>query len=464
MSKKENKASKIVIRRPKITIRLKKSKEVENYDVEPSNLADQISGKSVRSKFRGDSTDPGDKLTTYDVNTEEKMIDYSNPWRFTPMYKPKVTGAELIWWIGFDPNSNEILMAHGQVNGKIQVNRTEVLLNKSNRNMKSQSIQDIRQKRLIKTREGYRAPGEEPPIIKDAMLAAKWKPDSTQLKYPVGLQRKLDGVRCLSRIGEDGKVSMRSRNGVEWPEERSKYFITDIEAFISFFPGRVEIDGEMYGHGMLFENVISIIKNSKKMEKQVDDIAYHIFTYTDPTLTAEERYDNLVKAYNIYINEGYNPKRIVIVDMENAKSKDEIFEKHKQYLSEGFEGTMIYKFGNGAKVDSTAWKQSLYKPKRSNNLLKYKATPDGEDMYEEEGTIIDFYEAKGTQKGAVMFKVVDSDGLEFKVGLKCTIEKRREIFEDGDSYIGKKITYMYQNKTKNGKPRFPIGKCIRDYE
>ena len=377
------------------------------------------------------------------------------------MYKDKLTGAEMIWWVGFDVKTNKLMMAHGQVGGKIQVNETEVELNQSNRDMETQSLLEATQRRLEKYRSGYRALGEEPPEIGEAMLANKWVVEKTRLSYPVGLEPKLDGVRCLSRVDRSGTVVMRSRNSVAWKEESQKFFEDDISLLISLLPGATELDGEMYGSKLPFETIVSIIKDPKKMKKRVEEIAYNIFTYADKNTVAEKRNKYLVKAYKRYLEMGGNPNRIKLVPMTIAKNKEEIFEQHKKFLKDGYEGTMIYKFENG---DPKNTKAALYKSKRSNNVLKYKATAEGADMEEEEGEIIGVYEAKGNQAGAIMFTVIDPRGHEFNVGLEGSIENRRKMMKKSKKYIGKLLTYKYQNLTKYGVPRFPVGKAIRDYE
>jgi DNA ligase-1 len=45
-----------------------------------------------------------------------------------------------------------------------------------------------------------------------------------------------------------------------------------------------------------------------------------------------------------------------------------------------------------------------------------------------------------------------------------THEDRADLFKDGDSYIGKKLTVRYQELTEDGIPRFPVGIAFRDYE
>jgi hypothetical protein len=456
---------------------------------------EESSGRTTRvpSSYAGE--DPGDDLATYEVN-EEDEIDFEKSWRFTPLYKPSATGAELMWWIGFDPETDEIMSGHGQVGGKIQVSRTEVELNRSGRDMKAQALQQIRQKVVLKKRTGYRGAGEEAPTLRQPLLLGKYNPEKTKLNFPVGLEPKLDGVRAIASIGPDGKVSIRSRAGVEWHPDRKWHFEEEIALLLSFLPGSYELEGEMFGTGiiertplddrkgkkkgvllegewleddavlseMVFEDIVSAVKNTEVMDEIIDSLSYNIFTYTDPNLPAEFRYEDLEKAFKLFKKEGGNMDRLKLIPMVDANTKDEIWEKHLEFLDEGYEGTVIYKFANDAEEGSMAWNQSLYVDKRSANIMKYKATADGDEMHEDEGTITGFYESSGNQKGAIMFNVVTDDGIDFNVGLKGTIEYRRQLYKIGDELIGKRITYMYQAKSKNGTPRFPVGKAVRDYE
>lgn len=426
------------------------------------------SKKKPSAKEEEDGTfvdqDLGCELPTFDINEE---VDQSSTWRFRPMYKEKLTGADMVWWVGFDVDTEELLMAHGQVGGKIQLNRTKVELNQSGRSMEEQSLLEATQRRLEKYRQGYRCLGEEPPDIDEPMLAKVWEPEKTRLSYPVGVQPKLDGVRCLARLTKAGTVMMRSRNSVTWQATSQSFFENEIAAFLSFLPPNAELDGEMWGPSLHFQDIVSIIKDPKVMAKRIDEISYNVFTYTDLNLPAEERNSILKKAMAKYratakeLGVTYNPNRLTQVRMYTATCKEDIYELHKKFLKQGYEGSMIYKFCNG---DEKNLKASVYKPKRSNNVLKYKATLEGADMLEEEGKIIDVYAGKGTQEGAIMFKVIDPRGNEVRVGLMGSIEKRRAMMKNKDAYLGQELTYKYQNLTKAGIPRFPIGKAIRDYE
>ena len=101
---------------------------------------------------------------------------------------------------------------------------------------------------------------------------------------------------------------------------------------------------------------------------------------------------------------------------------------------------------------------SPYEFKRSYNLQKYKFFTDSE--FE----IVDFKEATGNDIGTIVFICQTDKNDIFEVRPQGTREQRKEMFEKGKSYIGKMLTVKYQELTDDGKPRFPVGINIRDYE
>jgi len=52
----------------------------------------------------------------------------------------------------------------------------------------------------------------------------------------------------------------------------------------------------------------------------------------------------------------------------------------------------------------------------------------------------------------------------FSVPMNGTHEYLAGLWKDRESLVGKMVTVQYQNKTRNGIPRFPRGVSIRDYE
>ena len=65
-----------------------------------------------------------------------------------------------------------------------------------------------------------------------------------------------------------------------------------------------------------------------------------------------------------------------------------------------------------------------------------------------------------TQKEVLTIKNKYND-LEFNVRPRGSHDYRRELFQNGDSLIGQKLTVIFQEYSADGIPRFPVGKAIR---
>lgn len=48
--------------------------------------------------------------------------------------------------------------------------------------------------------------------------------------------------------------------------------------------------------------------------------------------------------------------------------------------------------------------------------------------------------------------------------MQGTIESRKKMLDNVDSYHGKMLTVKYQEISADGAPRFPVGIAFRDYE
>ena len=102
-----------------------------------------------------------------------------------------------------------------------------------------------------------------------------------------------------------------------------------------------------------------------------------------------------------------------------------------------------------------------YEPgKRSWTLQKVKEWQDTEM------TITWFVEGKGKfENGLGKFVGLDEDLREVEVPWpSLTIEERKEVWKNKESYLGKVLTFEYFERTPAGAYRFPRAKGIRDYE
>jgi DNA ligase-1 len=63
-----------------------------------------------------------------------------------------------------------------------------------------------------------------------------------------------------------------------------------------------------------------------------------------------------------------------------------------------------------------------------------------------------------------VFECKTKEGNVFSVMMKETMETKQERMKSVNEYYGKWLTVRYQELSKDGIPRFPVGISFRDYE
>ena len=123
-------------------------------------------------------------------------------------------------------------------------------------------------------------------------------------------------------------------------------------------------------------------------------------------------------------------------------------ELHKEYLDEGYEGSII-------RLDG------LYKHGRSYDLMKFK------DFSDTEAIIIGYELGKGKRQGTLgKFLMQDDEGVQFGCppGKGYTYKDLANMLLKIDDYIGQRATFTYFQRTKAGSYRHPLFKGLRNYE
>ena len=103
---------------------------------------------------------------------------------------------------------------------------------KASRTMKEQALLEIRQSYVVKERKGYIVPGEKEIELIGTMQGPPIDLSKIKLEYPIGIEPKLNGERCLAVLRKD-EVIMYSRARVEWVTARKSFFIKDIKLLLS---------------------------------------------------------------------------------------------------------------------------------------------------------------------------------------------------------------------------------------
>jgi DNA ligase-1 len=132
---------------------------------------------------------------------------------------------------------------------------------------------------------------------------------------------------------------------------------------------------------------------------------------------------------------------IVVVEALKITNKSQIDTQHAVYTEKGYEGIMIRN------------PLSLYQEQiRSKDLLKYKL------FKEQEYEVIGHMEGKG---GIPVF-ICETNGKTFQVMVKSTMEDKKNSMEHVTSFYHQWLTVKYQELSKDGIPRFPVGIGFRD--
>jgi len=255
--------------------------------------------------------------------------------------------------------------------------------------------------------------------------------------YPVDVQPKLDGVRCLAYWDGDS-VKLMSRGGKPW--ENCEHIVDELEMVM---PKGWVLDGELYIHGSTFQEITKLVK--KKRQASVN-VQYHV--YDIPRVDGEdagtwnERFIELQIFYGVLYENKCST--IDIVSSYTAQNESEVYKLQSDFLEEGYEGAIVremhgeYRFGY-----------------RSRSLLKVKNFMDNE--YE----IINFTTGVGKFDGCIVWVCVTENGQEFKVVPQGTMEERKDAYTSASKHIGQLLKVKYFELTDDGIPRFPVGLGIR---
>jgi len=282
-----------------------------------------------------------------------------------------------------------------------------------------------------------------------AMLALSFDKHGSKIDFPAIVQRKLDGVRCLSWMDANGDVMMMSRrNNPFFDLDHIRDEIKSLK-----LPPNIVLDGELYAHGdkMTFQKLAGLVRRhsvSGEDAQEVKKIRYHIYDMVD----LDDRMKPFKDRHKFLEDKigGANPISLDVVENFTVADKEEGDKRHSQFVQEGFEGLM---FRN---IDSP------YQGKRSAHLQKYKKFDDAEFK------VIGFEEAQGKDAGTVIWVLETPAGEQFRARPKGTLAQRSAMFNTVSvtpaTYIGKMMTIKYFGLTDAGIPRFPIAITLRNYE
>ena len=309
------------------------------------------------------------------------------------------------------------------------------------------------------------------------MLAKKYKDyDSTEelvltnpaksLKFPCLVQPKLDGLRALPRISGN-HVVLESRSGKDY------MFLNHIRRELhDLLKKGIVLDGELYVHKLYksgtgydtngkgqelksverFQFLSEACKITRKSPHPYEELVeFWVFDLWDPAKTNLERWHFLEELFK-----GYKGTAVKLVPTFLTKSHQEIEERMNEFVGTGKR--------NGYQYEGLMVRQSSAKYNSKNNyhcddLLKYKRFED------EEWNVIGAEPCAGNHAGAVKW-LCELDGRQLVAKQMGDLEDSRRLFADfqkhPEKYLHRKINIRFNERSKDGIPRFPRATAFRD--
>lgn len=273
---------------------------------------------------------------------------------------------------------------------------------------------------------GFGYDGEVRKMYPMPMLAHKFRDHIHKLDWPVYVQPKLNGMRMLF-------------DGLDGWSRGNKQVIPDVIKHLAFDTAGYILDGELMlpGNQLLQESMKAIKKYRPELSAK---LIYHVYDVVDSDLPYDARFQLI---QDICRNA---PENIKIVNTYLVHNENQVMQYHKEFVSEGFEGTMVrdpvapYEVG-----------------KRSYSLLKLK------DFVDAEYRIVDVVDGDGSDTGLAIFELETDSGARFNCRPEGSQENRAELYKNRKKLVGKFLTVRYFELSRDGIPIFPVGVSIREY-
>jgi len=248
----------------------------------------------------------------------------------------------------------------------------------------------------------------------------KWKP-------PYLVQPKLDGERCRA-VSLNGSAVLLSS------EENIIFSVPHINEAVNELNTNLELDGELYCHGMPFEEIHSRVGRTVNRHEDYESINFHVFDI----VTEEPQF----KRTGILQKWSLRPPLQIVMSFV-CWSLEDVMRAYDRIIALDYEGIVVRYF------------DAPYVRKRSLFMMKFK--PKKEDTYEIVGWKEEISK-DGIPKdrlGALVCK--GDDGTEFSVGTGLNDDLRNSLWNERTELIGLNCRVQYQHITSGAHvPRFPV--------
>jgi ATP-dependent DNA ligase len=279
----------------------------------------------------------------------------------------------------------------------------------------------------------------------EPMLAYDLEQYINTLQYPVYVQPKLDGYRCLTYCNPvTSEVIFFSRQGKVF-----SYLYHIRKNLLKIFKNKNKIlpffiDGELFITDSNIPNPIYLLRSflgRKSMTstqlKEHEIIHYHVFDAYfphDPELSFKNRWKWILKHFPNRSKSSLS-HCVELVPTLLVHNEHELLSLRDHFLEEGQEGIIVRK---PAGIYRRGYK--------SKNILRSKK------IFSNKFVIANYREGLGKDKGSVIWvlQCKKSTKRTFQARPMGTLTERRKWFAEGKKWIGKEVRVKFFNKDENG--------------
>lgn len=387
------------------------------------------------------------------------------------LYKRTKTGAIQSWEAS--ATFEGYVVRFGQLGGKIQTVTTSISKGKQKRTTYEQAKFEVTALYKEKRDEGYKSVVELG-IVDNALnveeakaLLDKYLPihdtdangnlrpmlaktvDWKKVKFPIGYEDKLDGVRSnISAsvptingfpIPNSITVNSLSREGMSY-DFGTTAIRTELARFFLKYPD-VILDGELYLHGMPQNRISGAMRGGKHKPEIHDIMQYHVYDMIDTDMPYKARKEWLLNALGEFAF-----SLIIFHDYKLAMSKEDVDSYEEESIANGYEGGMLKPL------------DSVYEPgKRSWGNMKVKQWMD--DEFEVTG-----YELgkRGVQDLIIVCKT--TNGESFKATAMGSVLDKEHLKNDIAKSTATKLmgTVKFKFYSEYGIPNHSTFKGLRE--
>ena len=301
------------------------------------------------------------------------------------------------------------------------------------------------------------------------MLVHKYDEKKENINYPVLVQPKLDGTRCIAFLNKPKTKKIQDcdvNDVVMYTRQQKDYVGFDdikkllIEPLIELWNEKkkesVYLDGELYKHGENLQTISGAVRNhARESIKKYKGIQYWIFDLFYPSELNLSFIDRLDILDDLFI---LIPENNVIVNTPTHKIKNEkeLDSMYRKYIQNKYEGIII------RNMDSLY----LTHPTKESAKIRSKYVLKRKKRYSNEYELVDFKQGeKGRDVGAILWvlKTIDSNGIEHEFSAtpkNITYGERYELFKKlninknifNKKYKGRMMTVEYEDLSKKNVP------------